>query len=194
MAQDLSENMKRLEKLFESRLNQFEIKLQKATIGSASASPDLNVLASEFSDFKAFIWQALKSFKSQIDLLIIYQDWHEMAMRRKVLLIHDMPESDKGDLAEEVVLFIDDKLKLPEISKDKLHVCHRLGSLRNKIRPVLVPLSDYEDRRLIWENKTALKDSGVTISEFLTRLRIKNCWSSVGKIIVSLPDKSRRKI
>ena len=95
-----------------------------------------------------------------------------------------------------------------EVGKDNnvIHVCHRLGSSRQKARPILVRFFDMEHRQLVWDSKKALKGTGITISEFLTQARhrvfgaarkhfgMHRCWSMEGKIVVICPDKSRRKI
>ncbi|CAH2071214.1 unnamed protein product, partial [Iphiclides podalirius] len=64
----------------------------------------------------------------------------------------------------------------------------------------------YKKRSEVWENKTCLKGSGVTLSEFLTKSRhevfkrarihfgVKDCWTSEDRIVVLLPNKSRRRI
>ncbi|CAG9787696.1 unnamed protein product [Diatraea saccharalis] len=206
MDHNLSENLANLEKIFDSRLRQYDEKLQKVTTGSNVVNPDIAALSREFYEFKNFIFDALKAIKQQLQLLTASHDRHETAMRRKVLLFHGIPESQNSNPTEEVQQVIAHKLKLNEFNSEGLVVCHRLGSSSSKTRPILVRFNDYEHRHLIWENKSALKGSGVTISEFLTRNRhsifmaarrhfgIKNCWSSDGKIIICLPNKSRRRI
>lgn len=97
-------------------------------------------------------------------------------------------------------------MSLPEMSIKDLQVYQRFGVGREKLTPVLVRFYDIQNRHLAWDNKTNLKGTGITISEFLiiTRHKIflktikyfglKNCWISDSKIVIMLPDKRRCKI
>ncbi|KAL4718525.1 hypothetical protein ACJJTC_016607 [Scirpophaga incertulas] len=96
MESKMNTNLEDLERLFSSRMAEYDERLQKATASvssQAQSSPvDLSTLAREFSEFKTFIWQVLDKFKSQMKLLSVGYDRHETAMRRKVLLLHGIPE------------------------------------------------------------------------------------------------------
>uniref|UniRef100_A0A2A4JEB7 Uncharacterized protein n=1 Tax=Heliothis virescens TaxID=7102 RepID=A0A2A4JEB7_HELVI len=84
--------------------------------------------------------------------------------------------------------------------------CHRLGADTGKPRPLLIRFQSLSLRNEVWRSKTTLKGSGLVLSEFLTKPRhdaflaarkhfgVNQCWTSEGKIVVLLPDKSRRKI
>lgn len=201
----LANNLEELEKLFASRMGDYEEKLKKVTTGSTNP-PDILNLSREFSEFKLLVWQTLSKIKTQMELLSLGFDRHETIMRRKVLLFHGVPEKPNEKLPESIFKVITDKLNLPEVPMDGLHVCHRLGSNHGKTRPVLVRFFDTEHRKLVWENKTLLKGTGVTITEFLTQSRhrvftmarkhfgVKHSWTTDGKIVVLLPDKTRRKM
>lgn len=202
----LVNNLEKLEQLFSTRMRDYEEKLQKVTTGAGCAQPDITTLSREFHDFKSFVWQTLAAMKSQIELLTLSLDRHETAMRRKVLLLHGVPEISNEKLHEVVHRVLTDRMKLTDVSLDNLHICHRLGSPQAKTRPVLVRFHDVEHRHLVWDSKTALKGTGITVSEFLTKSRhrvfmaarthfgIRQCWTVEGKISIILPDKSRRKI
>lgn len=203
---ELANNMDKLEKLFSSRMRDYEEKLLKVTTATGSAQPDISVLSREFHDFKSFVWQTLSTMKTQIELLTLGLDRHETAMRRKVLLLHGVPEKSNEKLHEVVLNILTDKMKLSDISLENLHVCHRLGSSQAKSRPVLIRFHDMEHRHLVWDSKTAMKGTGITVSEFLTKPRhqvfmsarshfgIKQVWTVDGKICIILPNKTRRKI
>lgn len=202
----LANNMDKLEKLFSTRMRDYEEKLQKVSTGAGSTQPDVSTLFREFHDFKSFVWQALSAMKSQIELLTLGLDRHETAMRRKVLLLHGLPEKPNERLHDVVNKVLTDQMKLTDVSMENLQVFHRLGSSQVKTRPVLIRFRDVEHRHIVWDNKTALKGTGITISEFLTKSRhqifmaarshfgTKQCWTTEGKISIILPDKSRRKI
>ncbi|KAJ8723149.1 hypothetical protein PYW08_003061 [Mythimna loreyi] len=203
----LTASIEDLEKMFGSRMQEYEAKLQKATTG-IEPLPNITSIASEFKEFKLFVCQALSKLKSQIELLATGFDRHETAMRRKVLLLHGVPEKDNERLPDVVHSLLSNQMKLTELAKDSnvIHVCHRLGSKQQKTRPILVRFFRMETRQIVWDSKKALKGTGITISEFLTQARHRvfmaarkhfgmlNCWSTEGRIIVICPDKSRCKL
>lgn len=206
MDNQLVANMEKLENLFGSRMRDYEEKLKKVAAGSSTPHQDIASLSREFFEFKSFVWDTLSTMKSQIELLSLGFDRHETSMRRKILLFHGVPEKQNEKLLNVIHTVITDQLKLPEVKLDHLQVSHRLGSSGSKTRPVLVRFHCMEQRHLVWDNKTALKGTGVTVSEFLTKSRhrvfvaarehfgIKQCWSVEGKISILLPNKSRKKI
>ncbi|XP_026746105.1 uncharacterized protein LOC113507450 [Trichoplusia ni] len=206
----LALNLEELESLFTTKMAAYEAKLASATAGSSSSAAStpvasLTSLSQEFSDFKSFVMQALSKFKTQLELLSQGFDRHETIMRRKVLLIHGVPEAKDEKVPDVVSQVFHDSLKLNELSRENIHVCHRLGSGKRS-RPILVRFFTTEHRQLVWDAKKSLKGTGYTISEFLTRMRhqtfvaarkhfgMSNCWSSEGKILIITPDKSRHKL
>ncbi|KAF9414606.1 hypothetical protein HW555_007535 [Spodoptera exigua] len=205
MDHKLAVNLEVMQSLFKSRMDAYEDKLEKV---SAAQSPtaDLSSLQQEFMEFKEFVLRALNSFKSQIELLAQGYDRHETAMRRKVLLLHGVPEHRNEQVREVVGKVFSNEMKLAELGTSDIHVCHRLGSSSRSPRPILVRFFTTEHRHLVWDNKKLLKGTGITISEFLTQLRhraftaarkhfgLSNCWSVEGKIVIIAPDKSRHKI
>ncbi|KAI5643292.1 hypothetical protein NE865_04710 [Phthorimaea operculella] len=200
----LTANKEGLEKLF-SRMGEFEVRLQRATGAPAPVHSDLKTLASEYADFKSFVCQALTTLTAQTNLLSIGLERHETFLRRKVLLFHGVAETKEEKLADVISKVISDQMNLDLTNMD-LRACHRLGSSSAKTRPILVRFRDLDHRREVWDAKTTLKNSGVVISEFLTKSRhdvfvaarkyygVKNVWTSEGNIHLILPDKSRRRI
>lgn len=203
----LANNLEELEKLFGSRMQDYEEKLKKASAGtSTDAVKDISALSSEFSDFKLFVLQSLSAMKTQIGLLTSMVDKHETFMRRKVLLIHGVPENKDEKILEVVGKLLTDKMKLSDVSEGNLQACHRLGSSFGKTRPILVRFQEIEHRHMVWDSKTLLKGTGITVSEFLTKTRhrvfmaarqhfgLKRCWTIEGKIVVMVSHNTRRKI
>lgn len=206
---ELNKNFVELGKMFSERMDEYDKRLKDSTSSSSSTTPksmDLSSLSREFVDFRALVWKSLAMLKAQGDLLLLGLDRHETSSRRKVLLVHGVPESRNSDVAAEVELLLKDRLKLMQFSSSDLAACHRLGTLRDKPRPILIRFLNYSHRCEVWRNKSALKGSGITVSEFLTRGRhetflaarkhfgIHKCWTVDGKIIVSLPDNTRAKV
>ncbi|KAJ8727894.1 hypothetical protein PYW08_016279 [Mythimna loreyi] len=207
MDSKLAQSMAELEKLFSSRMREYEDKLQRATGTTDASHSDLAALSKDFTDFKSFVCKTLSHFKTQIEQLSLSLDSHETTLRRKVLLFHGIPEKPGEKLTDSLFHIITKKLLVHDFKLEDLQVCHRLGaSHKVKTRPVLVRFKEMEHRRTVWDAKTSLKGSGITISEFLTKIRhetfmtarkhfgVNNCWSAEGKVVVLTPDKSRRKI
>ena len=209
LSSELAANADIISGLF-ARLGDFEERLQKATASSPStmspAHSELPALARDFADFKVLVWQTLTKLKAQTDLLARGFDRHETFLRRKVLLFHGVAEAKEERVKEVILNILSNCMKLPDITLSDLQACHRLGTSSVKPRSILVRFRDFEQRRLVWDTKTSLRGSGTIISEFLTKTRhdvfmaarkhfgVKNCWTADGKIVILLPDKTRRKI
>lgn len=92
-----------------------------------------------------------------------------------------------------------------DISTNDICSMHRLGSKGSKPRPVLVRFTSQKQRSAVWNAKSGLKSTGITLSEFLTKPRhetfmlgrkhfgIRNCWTTEGKIVVQTTDGKRHK-
>lgn len=189
-----------------TRMASIEERLDKATSSAVPVYTDITSLSHEFTDFKTFVWKTLALFKSQLEFLSLGHERHEIHLRKKVLLFHGISDSKSEKIHDVIKKVIVDQVGLSEFTGDSIESCFRLGNNSNKPRPVLVRFKDLEFRQLVWDNKTSLKGTGITISEFLTKSRhnifiearrhfgMHNCWSSDGKIVILLPDKSRRKV
>ncbi|KAJ8708269.1 hypothetical protein PYW07_010394 [Mythimna separata] len=148
----------------------------------------------------------MSALKTQLELLTVGLDRHEMASRRQVLILHGLAEQKDEDHKSQAVSTIKDKMKIVNISSSDISSCHRLGADSSRPRPLLIRFNGHNLRSEVWRSKTLLKGSGLVISEFLTKPRhdvflnarkhfgVKQCWTSEGRIIILLPDKSRRKI
>lgn len=201
-----SYNLESLGNLFESRMKEYEDRLKKLA-GDSSIHTDVATLSQDFSNFKLMIWEIFTKIKEDLTSLSIGLDRHEMILRRKVLLFHGIPETPNEKLPDVVHKVVTEQMKLTDVQMNHFQVCHRFGVVSQaKARPILIRFYDLEQRHAIWDAKTTLKGSGITVSEFLTKMRhqvftqarkhfgIRNCWSMDGKIVIILPDKSRRKI
>lgn len=190
---------------FTSRMHQYEESLQKMS-SEAPGHKDLSSLSQDFSNFKALMWRTVTLFKSQIELLVQGLDKHEMASRRKVLLLHGIHDDTNISSTQTVLNVLSKHLKLTDIHAEDFVSCHRLGTPGNKPRPILVRFSSFKHRSAVWSAKTCLRGTGITISEFLTKTRhdvfmsarkhfgMQQCWTIEGKISIQLPDKSRSKV
>ncbi|XP_059045791.1 uncharacterized protein LOC131841488 [Achroia grisella] len=201
----LSTNMEDIVQLFQSRMGDMEKSLHQMS-SSPSRQQDITALNREYHDFKTFIWKSVSLLKSQIELLSLGLDRHETASRRKVLLLHGVPESPNENLKESIAKILNEQLKVTNQCSADISVSHRLGSKQAKARPILVRFHNYSARNEVWSKKTALKGTSTSISEFLIKSRhdlfvearkhfgINKCWTSEGKVVILLPDQSRRKI
>ncbi|KAJ2939490.1 hypothetical protein O0L34_g6312 [Tuta absoluta] len=186
----------------DARMTEFE-KNQPVTPGS---TPTVKVLTAEYVSFKATVLAALEMLRAQLELVAGGLDRLETHLRRKVLLFHGVPEVEAEDLPTKVRTILRDQMQLTSIGSDAIEVCHRLGAKRDRNRPVLVRFTTALQRSAVWNTKTKLKGSKMSVSEFLTKPRqdvfaaardhfgVKNSWSSDGVIVVLLPDKTRKRV
>ncbi|KAJ0176024.1 hypothetical protein K1T71_008229 [Dendrolimus kikuchii] len=202
----LSSNMNELASTFDSRMNLMETELKKFSSGECTSHKNLDALSQDYLNFKNLIWKSLAIMRTQLELTFQGLDRQETASRRKVLLFHGIAESSDKTIEDSILQLLINNLKMTDFSLDNLSACHRLGINTSKPRPVMVRFSSYKDRHSAWNAKTLLKNTGITVSEFLTKSRhdlftaarkhfgMRRCWTSEGKIIVLLPDNKRRRI
>lgn len=200
----LQNTISQLSTNFMQRMEQFEGELQKGT----SSSFTLTTLAADFASFKTFILGSLHSLQDQLHLITQSVDLLEMRTRKKILLIHGIPEERHEDVESVVMKTINDKLKLDEFQPSDINRCHRMGktSSGGKPRPILLKLRDISMRNSIWFAKTSLKGTGITLSEFLTKARhslfmqarkqlgITKCWTRDGAVYTLNPDGTKCRI
>ncbi|XP_063363895.1 uncharacterized protein LOC134652661 [Cydia amplana] len=187
---------------FNTTMADFQSQIDKAT----PESPTVLSVAAQFSAFRAFTLKAIKSLQQQVELLGQQMDSMEMRSRRKILLIHGVAEAANEDTSARVVDLLKVHLKA-DMSTDKIARSHRMGRPRsNKTRCILVKFRDISDRNATWSGKTALKGTGVIISEFLTKPRhevfmaarerfgVRNCYTREGSVFVLVKDGDRRRV
>ncbi|CAH0719360.1 unnamed protein product, partial [Brenthis ino] len=87
-----------------------------------------------------------------------------------------------------------------------IHGVQERHSRSDKPRAVLVKFKDFSLRNKIWYSKSGLKNSGITLSEFLTkerhstfvaarqRLGVSKCWTKDGYVVVVGADGSQSRI
>ncbi|CAG9785887.1 unnamed protein product [Diatraea saccharalis] len=199
----IQESMAELQQYFTGKMDEYQSELQ-----AASPSPNINNLKSDFAAFRSFIMTVLQGLQQQVGLLAHQVDNIEMRTRRKMLLCHGLPEVKDEDAAAVITNAIVDRLKITEFTVDSISKCHRMGraSGNGKPRPILLKVHDIRLRDKIWFAKTALKKSGITISEFLTKARhdvfmaardafgVHKCFTQQGLVMVIGTDGKRTRI
>ncbi|XP_045504229.1 uncharacterized protein LOC123700901 [Colias croceus] len=194
---------------FNKKMAEFQRDLQNLSSNNsqpASNSPT-SKLAAEFNAFQSFVLSSLKTLQTQITFLSNQFNKLEMRSRRKILLIHGVPEDSKELPSKLAIKILTDHLKNLDLTEDAISRCHRLGvSKKDKPRPIVIKFKDAVMRNSIWYAKTDLKGSGFTLSEFLTKDRhdvfvaararfgITNCWTKEGFIFVQLADGAKQRI
>uniref|UniRef100_A0A2A4JP60 Uncharacterized protein n=1 Tax=Heliothis virescens TaxID=7102 RepID=A0A2A4JP60_HELVI len=193
-----------LMEIFQKRMAEFEEKLQRAPVDPSNTS----TLATDFAVFREFITQAVNGLQQQIQLLAKTVDSMEMRGRRSILLLHGVPEGKDEDTAQVVVDIVKERLSMDGFTADDIKRCHRMGrsTSSSRTRPILFKLRDVTVRNNIWFDKTKMKNTGITISEFLTKSRhdlfmaarkrfgVTRCWTRDGCVYVLAPDGSRHYI
>ncbi|XP_059057154.1 uncharacterized protein LOC131850809 [Achroia grisella] len=198
------ENQQSFEANLSKRMLEFEQRLNQTT-------PDYNKTVAGISDeFQLFKRETLSIFsllRQQISGLVDAIDVMEMRHRRKYLLIGGISEDVKDDnLVGFASQLIRNQLDLPQVTVDKLTVCHRLGKQsQGKPRPTLVRFAEATLKSVIWK-KTGFRGTPYSLSEFLTRRRqslflqarerfgMRKCWTFDGNINVLTPDGSRHRL
>ncbi|KAJ8710341.1 hypothetical protein PYW07_009707 [Mythimna separata] len=200
----LSSCVEELSSTVASRMTQYEEDLKNAS--SDASHKTIASLSKDFIEFKTLVWKTLSSLKSQMELLVVGLDRHEMASRGKVLLLHGLPEDKEANPGASFLGILSKRLEMKDISAKDLTACHRLGSNTSKPRPLLVRFESRIVRNEVWRNKTRLKGTGLTLSEFLTKPRhevfmnarkhfgMNKCWTSEGRIVIQVSDGSRKRI
>lgn len=188
--------------IFQEKMAHFESRLDNASTSGGKTGG----ITEEFASFKTFITEALHNLQQQVVLLANMCERQEIRSRRKMLLLHGLPEKKQENISDTVTDLIEKKLK---VTIDVLAIsrCHRLGRPNtNKPRPTLIKFRDLALKNSVWFAKTALKGTGVTMSEFLTKDRhavftearkrhgVSNCWTRDSRIFVVTPDGKRHQI
>ncbi|KAI5638689.1 hypothetical protein NE865_08745 [Phthorimaea operculella] len=189
-----------------ARMAAFEDELKK---DPATKKDTVNSISMEFQCFRAFVVASLGALQQQIGMLTNELDGMEMRSRRKMLLLHGVPEEKDEDTTKVVVAVANEHLSLPELQPEDIRRAHRMGrfsSASNKPRPVLVKFVNTKTRDDAWTKKVGLKGTGITVSEFLTQRRhklfqaarsklgITKCWTREGRIVYLAPDGKRHSI
>ncbi|KAL4704418.1 hypothetical protein ACJJTC_000417 [Scirpophaga incertulas] len=199
-------NMKAMAETFETKLTKFQAELNEACRKNPNSIAALN---NEFLAFKSFVCDGLLVLRNQISALNNGLDRIETHFRRKMLLVHGIPEQPSEDTCSKVVSILSAKCKLENYSSKSITSSYRMGKYtpsNSKPRPIVVKFADASVRTALWKNKAALKGSQVTLSEFLTKSRhkifmaarqkygITNCWTFGGMIHIKLPNGTKRKL
>lgn len=196
-----------LSEMFNKRMIEFEQRQPKDIQKGSSNSPvSTSSLAAEFESFKTFIIVALKSLQRQAELLDREVDRLEMRRRRKMLLLHGVPEEQSEDTTLKITTLVADHLELSDFSSSSIKSSYRLGRPSDKKpRPIAIKFTDAAVRDKVWFAKTKLKGSGITQSEFLTKTRhqvflkarqrfgVVNCWTRDGIIHIMALDGERHR-
>ena len=111
--------------------------------------------------------EKLNGFTEQVDR-------QEQYSRRNCLLIHGITEGNQENTDDLALEIFREKLDI-ELTQRDLDRTHRIGKndkRSNRPRPVIVKFIRYNDRKKIFSKKKQLKNSGISITESLTKLRM----------------------
>lgn len=181
-------------------------------------------LDDQIAAVKASVAKELGVVKTDIDRL--YDDTQVLAdlldegeqySRRNCLLLHGIAEHPGENVLATALNFVNGRLGNPSevlLRCEDVDRVHRLGPLRKTFadtakssgrpRPIILKLSRYIPRALIWDRKRRLKGTEFLITESLTAIRSKllktakemagkhKVWTQDGRIIVLSPDSSSR--
>ncbi|KAF9408117.1 hypothetical protein HW555_012091 [Spodoptera exigua] len=134
-------------------MTDFEKELKKNPTNSSDTTQGITV---EFSAFRSFAMQALTRLQEQVNFLVQTIDTMVMRRRRKILLLHGVPETKEEDTAAVVVRVVKEHLKL-DLEVPDIKRSHRMGRLTQKLRPILFKPHNTALRDGNWFGKTSLK-------------------------------------
>ncbi|XP_047543359.1 uncharacterized protein LOC125075693 [Vanessa atalanta] len=201
----LKQSFSAMSEMFHTRMNEFQHELQKNSSSKIAATT--SSIAADFEAFKIFIIATLNTLQHQVEFLRTELDRQEMRRRRKMLLLHGIPERKTENLNSRVVSVFAEHLDLPNFSSSSIKTTYRLGrSPTKKPRPVVVKFTDVMVRKQVWYAKTKFKGTGITQSEYLTKPRhdlflearkrfgVTNCWTRDGYVYIISPDGVRHQV
>lgn len=188
---------------FNQRFDDFQKEVRSSI---PAASPSSNIIG-QFQAFRTFVMTSLESLQLQLQLLARQQDDMETRTRRKILLVHGVPEDRDENATQCVAKLLSERLAMSDITVGAIARCHRLGRpVSDKPRVILIKFRDQALRDKTWFGKTKLKGSGVTLSEFMTKGRheafvaarkkfgVSQCWTRDGYVVVLGPDGTRHRV
>ncbi|XP_045492920.1 uncharacterized protein LOC123692243 [Colias croceus] len=167
--ESITKKMAEMTEMFNAKMDEFQRDLKNSN--PATRIPPEKI-ASDFHAFRTFVMSSLSCLQTQVNLLNQLYDQQEMRSRRKMLLIHGVTETKDENPSVCVSKIIADHLNVTAVVPEAFTRCHRLGITKNdKPRPILVKFQDVNLRNQVWQAKTKLKGTSVTLSEFLTKCR-----------------------
>ena len=98
-------------------------------------------------------------------------DHQEQYSRRNCILIHDITETQNENTDDISLRTINEHLEL-ELTEKELDHTHRIGNPKSgnkRPRPIIVKFARYNTRRKVFLNKKRLKNTGISITESLTK-------------------------
>ncbi|CAG5025092.1 unnamed protein product [Parnassius apollo] len=148
--------------MFEECISSFQARLE-------SSKPNITSLTNDFIMFKETMKTALEILKKQVQSLPLLTDDIDNRSNRKFLLIRGIEESDTENCIDTVVNLVTSKLKIHTFRSTQIHSCYRLGK-NTTANPHALPIkfTDYTIRQEIWHAKLSLKESNISLAEFLT--------------------------
>lgn len=126
----------------------------------------------------------------------------EQYSRRQCLRIFGIEES-RQENTDQIAVEIAEKVGV-QLSVQDIDRSHRIGVRGERPRPIILKFTSYRKRSEVFKSKKALKGSGVTIREDLTKTRynvlqaainkygFQSVWTMDGAIIIKVGDTKRR--
>ena len=136
------------------------------------------------------------TFQQQLNGFTKQVDRQEQYSRQNCLLIHGTTERNQENTDDQTLEISTEELDI-ELTQSELDWTHRIGKndkRSNRPRPVIVRFIRHNYRKKIFSKKKQLKNSGISITEILTKLRMsklanagkefgfRNVWTVDGRI------------
>lgn len=181
-----------------------KMKSQPALTGPQSAQ-SLADIELRFSEFSINVLNYLKEISTSMLTVTNRMDNLEQYSRRNCLLVHGIAEERNEDCEQVLLKLFTEKMNVTGVERRDFDRAHRLGVMKpNRARPIIIKFVSYGPRRAIFAAKKALKGTKITITEQLTKERMKvlsaararigvtQVWTQDGTIIALVNDTKYR--
>ena len=166
----------------------------------------IDLISGKFDDYERERWEKdkiIKELKSKVSHFNIsvnnlenQLDCQEQYYRINCILIHGITETQDENTEDISLSTIYEHLEL-ELTEKEIDHNHRIGNPKpgnKKPRPIIAKFARYNTRRKVFVNKKSLKNTGISITDSLTKHRMKffkkaknefgfnNVWTVDGRI------------
>ena len=187
---------------FEAKLSEYKTETEKRFV-------DIETALSTVIEEKAKMSETIANLENKCqylrDSLLEHDrsiDSQEQYSRRNCALLHGVKE-EKNENTDEVFINIISKQLGVKVDKRDIDRSHRIGAPRadGKHRPIIVKFARYNVRSTVFRVKRKFKNSGMLLTDSLTRTRVKilseartkygmrNVWTTDGEIFTKINNK-----
>ena len=211
---NVSRKVSDLASLFEDYKTHVEAKITKFKDETDTKIADLEgkistiidekaAMAATISDLEGRCKQMSFHFSNTLHLVDASLDAQEQYSRRNCALLHGVKE-EKNENTDDVIVAVISKQLGVKVEKSDIDRSHRLGAPRSdgKHRPIIIKFARYNVRASVFRAKRNFKNTGMLLTDSLTRRRIgilsearakygmRNVWTTDGEVFTKIENKN----